>query len=75
MYQVCMVLVHGLSETLGEGMAMRLAHVLHIFQVVSVPVSVPTFPCFPVDHDPALRLVYRCLNIYCVHRSVTYSIY
>ena len=39
-----MVLVHGLSETLGESMAMRLAHVLHIFQVVSVP----AFPCFSV---------------------------
>ena len=52
------MLVHGLSETLGDSMATRLAHVLHIFQVisipipipvpVSVPISVPAFPCFPV---------------------------
>ena len=40
-----MVVVRGLSETLGESMATRLAHILY---VVSVPVSVPAFPCFPV---------------------------
>ena len=34
----------GLSETLGESMAMRLAYILHIFQVVSIPVSVPISP-------------------------------
>ena len=34
----------GSSETLGESMATRLAHVLHILQVVSVP----AFLCFPV---------------------------
>ena len=39
------VLVNGLSETLGESMAMRLAHHL---SGVSIPVSVPAFPCFPV---------------------------
>ena len=42
----------GSSETLGESMTTRLAHVLQIFLVasVSVPVPVPVsaFPCFPV---------------------------
>ena len=36
------------SVIYGESMAMRLAHVLQILLVVSVPVSVPAFPCFPV---------------------------
>ena len=68
------VLVHGLSETLGESMATKLAHVLQIFQVVSVPVfipisipiSIPAFPCFPV----ALQLLgtYDC-NV--IQRSIT----
>ena len=35
-----MVLVHGLSKTLGKSMATRLAHVLHVFQVLSIPVSI-----------------------------------
>ena len=41
----------GLSETLGESMAIRLADIHHIFQVsssVSVPVSIPAFLCFRV---------------------------
>ena len=44
----------GSSETVGESMAMRLAHVLQIFCFlsipvsISVPVSIPAFPCFPV---------------------------
>ena len=68
-----MVLVHGLSETLGESMATRLADVLHIFQVVSVsisipvsvpisiPVSVPAFPCFPVARLHLLKMPVRML--------------
>ena len=58
-----MVLVHGLSETLGESMATRLAHVPHIFQV-SVPVSVPAFPCFPVAPDH-LHMSMNCAPLQC----------
>ena len=44
-----MVLVHGLSETLGKSMATRLAHVLHIFQVLSIPVSIPVPVSIPIS--------------------------
>ena len=38
------VLIHGLSETLGHRTGSLSPHLL----VVSVPVSIPSFPCFPV---------------------------
>ena len=40
------VLVHGLSETLSESMATKLAHVLHIFWLFPFPFPSPRFRVF-----------------------------
>ena len=53
----------GLSETLSESMATRLAHVPQIFQV-----SVPAFPCFPVAPDH-LRMSMNCAPLQCSKRA------